>query len=600
MKPAPLFFVSLMSVGVPSLARAATFYVAPAGSGTTCTRAEPCALGTGAELATAGDTVILMDGTYREPLHPENSGRPDAWITFRADDCALPIIEGDGEAAVENENGEKPSGVASNTGSYLRFIGIVSRYWDSGFTNGWTGQGTTNSNGHIQYINCIGEGNGRTGMVLYSAPGITVRQCIAAHNGGNPTGSWSSGIQLYAVQGTPEDNIIERNISFENTDAERNTDGSGFIVDEHTLGATFINNIAFRNGGSCMRLTRSSNTRMIHFSCYHNGMNPNAYSPTNPGEFYFTDQQSRDTAIVVNSLIAASGTEMDPAAFMFPPESGLSNNVTVDSGATPFYSDPAGMHPDFRPPQAAAGQVENQGTMDWAPEVDIGFDPRCIVRRKPDVPYQQSWWEYSIDYDYIRSIGGVAQCFQPKRRTGGADVGAYELSGAPHTFAEPGSCVPGTADPDIIDPDPSPVPTPSPTGSNPPGNPVPPAPTQTSSAPAAAGGMSNGGGVTSGGVTAPPTTNSPDVLPAPVGVPNGSSGASPPSTPGTASPPVSAGGAAPVEVLPSSNEAAGCSLSTAKRGFGGRFELCWFLGAAGALWVWRRSSRCPELVKRTP
>ncbi len=423
-------------------ALAATYYVGPEGAGTTCTRTEPCALSTGAELAMAGDTVILLDGTYNEPLNPENSGTPDAWITFQADECALPIIEGPGEGILEYPSGEAPSGVASNSGTYLRFVGLVSRYWDSGFTNGWTGQGTTNSNGHFEYINCIGDGNGRTGMVLYSAPSVTIRECISTHNGGNPTGSWSSGIQLYAVQGTADDNIIERNVSFENTDAEKNSDGSGFIVDEDTRGATFINNLAFRNGGSCMRLTRSDNTRMINFTCYHNGLNPAAYSPTNPGEFYFTDSQSRSTGFVINSLAAASGSVADPAAFLFPPEGGLANNYTVDSGATPFYTDPEGTNPDFRPPASAAGMVENQGNASYAPYVDLGFDPKCIVRRNPNVPFQQSWWTHSVDYDYIRSIGGVAQCFRPKQRVGGVDIGAYELSGEPHVWATPGSCVP--------------------------------------------------------------------------------------------------------------------------------------------------------------
>lgn len=453
----PVLTASLLMASLASSAWGATYYVGPEGAGEVCTRAEPCALGTGAERAQAGDTVILLDGTYQEPLHPENSGTPDAWITFQADQCALPIIEGLGEAIMEVD-GVVPSGVASNTGSYLRFIGIVSRYWDSGFTNGWTGEGTTNSNGHIEYINCIGEGNGRTGFAMYSAGGLTVRECLSAHNGGSPTDSWSSGIQLYAVQGTPEENVVERSISFENTDAQKRSDGSGFIVDEHTQGASFINNIAFRNGGSCMRLTRSNNTRLIHFSCYHNGMNPEATGPTNPGEFYFTDQQSRDTAIVINTLAAASGTDADPAVFIFPPETGLSANLTVDSGAAPFFSAPEADHPDFRPPASAAAQLENQGTTNGAPSIDapsidapsldIGFDPKCIIRRDPGVPYQHSWWTHSIDYDYIRSIGGVGQCFHPKPRTGGPDIGAYELSGPPHTFSQPGSCIPDLTEPD--------------------------------------------------------------------------------------------------------------------------------------------------------
>jgi parallel beta-helix repeat protein len=434
----------LAMLSLASLAQAETYYVSPDGAGSVCTWAEPCALDTGAQNALAGDTVILMDGTYYTPLLPENSGTPEAWITFQADECALPIIEGPGEAIERDENNQLPSGVASNTGTYLRFIGIVSRYWSSGFTNGWTGEGTTNSNGHFEYINCIGEGNGRTGLVLYSAPHVLIRECISAHNGGSPTDSWSSGIQLYAVQGTPDDNIVERNVSFENVDAEKNNDGSGFIVDENCTGATFVNNIAFRNGGSCIRLTRSDNTRMINNSCYFNGQNPNANSPTNPGEIYWTDSQSRNTSTLINTLAAASGSSQDPLALMNPPSTGLSNNLTSDSGAPPFFTEPDGLNPDFRPPVSAAGSVENQGTASGAPQTDIGFDPRCIIRATPNVPFQQSWWTHSIDYDYIRSIGGVAQCFHPMTRTAGPDIGAYEMSGEPHTFSEPGSCLPST------------------------------------------------------------------------------------------------------------------------------------------------------------
>ena len=427
---------------------AVEYFVSPGGTGEACTRAAPCNIHTGATLAIAGDAVTLLDGIYKQGLSPQNSGTPDAWITFQADQCAVPIIEGDGEEAILNEEGDYPSGVYT-TGSYIRFVGIVSRYWDSGFTNVWTGEGTTNSNGHIEYINCIGDGNHRTAFAMYSAGNFTVRECIAAHSGGSTTHSWSSGIQMYAVQGTPEDNIVERSISFENYDAQKNNDGSGFIVDEYTTGATFLNNIGFGNGGSCMRLTRSSNTRMLHFSCYHNGQNPTPNSPTDPGEFYFTDQFSRDTATVMNTLAAASGTPANPRVFVHPPETGLVGNVTVDSGAAPFFSDPEGLYPDFRPPVDAGGLVENLGAAEAGATVDIGLDPQCVTKLDPDVPFRQPWWTHSVNYEYIRSIGGVAACFHPKQRTGGADVGAYELSGAPHEFTQPGSCEPIVVEPGL-------------------------------------------------------------------------------------------------------------------------------------------------------
>src|SRR5688572_21031684 len=105
---------------------AADYLAHPDGSGEDCTRALPCALGTAAMRAVAGDTVILMDGGYHQGLYPKNSGTADAWITFRADQCAVPILEGDGEQAMMDAEGYYPSGVFMSQATYLRFIGIVS------------------------------------------------------------------------------------------------------------------------------------------------------------------------------------------------------------------------------------------------------------------------------------------------------------------------------------------------------------------------------------------------------------------------------------------------------------------------------------------
>jgi len=514
-----------------SKAQAAYYYfVAPDGAGEECTRAAPCALSSAVERATAGATVILLDGVYAGGMFPQNSGTPEAWITFRADDCALPILEGEGEAAAMDEDGNTASGVYMNQATYLRFIGIVSRHWDSGFTNGWTGETTEGSNGHIEYINCIGDGNSRTAFAMYSARGFTVRECIAAHSGGSPTHSWSSGIQLYAVKGTPEENIVERSVSFENADNQKKNDGSGFIVDEETTGATFRSNIGFGNGGSCMRLTRS-NAVMVNFTCYHNGANPEANSPTNPGEFYWTDQQSRDGSLLMNTIAAASGSSTDPEALRNPPDASLLvTNLTVDSGETPFFTDPAGVNPDFRPPAAAAAQVENLGTAEGAPDVDIGFDPKCIIKADPGVPYQQSWWEHSIDYEYIRSIGGVAKCFHPKPRTGGPDLGAYELSGEPHAWSTPGSCVPG--------PDPVSDPLPPVTGGT-------------------------GGSSTGGTAGAPGTGTGGDI------VGTGGSGGAPPGAGGTGL--GAAAGSGPVG--PSQPAGCGCRLLPWQSGVSGAYPL---------------------------
>jgi hypothetical protein len=83
------------------------------------------------------------------------------------------------------------------------------------------------------------------------------------------------------------------------------------------------------------------------------------------------------------------------------------------------------------------------------PTTDIGFDPKCIVKRTPVMVGEVarvSTWQFDVDIDYIKSIGGVAKCFNPMMRSGTPDVGAYRAG--PVTTVMPGSCVP----PPIPDP----------------------------------------------------------------------------------------------------------------------------------------------------
>ncbi|MBV9948211.1 MAG: hypothetical protein JOZ69_15270, partial [Myxococcales bacterium] len=263
--PLSAFFAALAAA--PFAHAASSLYVSPTGTGVECSCDAPCALSTGALLAAAGDTVFLLDGTYTGPLSPANSGTPSAWITFQAAPGATPILDGSTQPA-------NATGVGSNTQTYLRFVGIVARNWSSGFSNGFTGQGTTNSNGHFQYVQCVADMNTRNGFVFNSAQGVLIQQNIVAHSGSSTTASWSSGIQLFEVQGTFQDNVVEQNVSFENADMQNHTDGSGFIVDQMCTGASFVNNIGFRNGGSCIRLTKSTNTYVINNTCFDDGLDP--------------------------------------------------------------------------------------------------------------------------------------------------------------------------------------------------------------------------------------------------------------------------------------------------------------------------------------
>ena len=121
---------------------------------------------TGAE---PGDTVWIRRGTYNGAVNFTGSGNAGAWITFRAYQGELPIIQGSGG-----------SGVSSSSAQYVRFVGVAVRnFSSSGFGNGWV-DNTGTSNGNLQFINCIADNNGINGIAFYNASGILIENSIIA------------------------------------------------------------------------------------------------------------------------------------------------------------------------------------------------------------------------------------------------------------------------------------------------------------------------------------------------------------------------------------------------------------------------------------
>jgi hypothetical protein len=408
-----------------AVASAATYYASPTGTGNTCSQATPCGLGSGINKMAGGDTLLLADGTYSGASVPTygfnitKSGTANAWTTIAAAPGALPVIVGAGPS--------NNTGLGASTGSYIQFIGIVVQKFNTGFANGWTGTGHVNdSNGNLRFINCIADGNGKNGIAFQSATGVLVRECIVAHNGGQADYA-SSGVDLFGAAGTYADNIVERNVSFENADIVDHSDGSGFIVDDVGTGATFVNNLGFRNGGSCIRLTQSTGTHIINNSCYADGMDTAAKNPASPGEIFFSSSVTQQGVLMVNNIAIATGTAQDQQAIFGAPSANVSNNYTKNDGTTSFWQDPAGTYPDYRL-KATASDLIDKGTASNAPSNDVGFDPKCLTKSVPSVIGVQPWYQYSIDYEYIRSLGGVAGCFKTAARSGTPDIGAYEYS----------------------------------------------------------------------------------------------------------------------------------------------------------------------------
>jgi parallel beta-helix repeat protein len=516
----PLYLSASLVLLFASSAHAATYYVSPTGVATEgCTRGTPCDLGAGVALATAGDTVILMDGVYDSPLYVNNTGTPDAWITFQADQCATPIIEGPGVGPTEML---QDSGVGSSVGEYLRFVGLVVRGWNIGFGNAWADgvESDAVSNGHWEIEHCISYSNGRTGFTFFSAEDFTLKHSISAHNGSSQVHSWSSGVTLFEASGNL---LVDGNISFENTDAERATDGSGFIVDEESNGAVFVNNIAFGNAGSCLRLTDSSGTVFINNTCYRNSQfGSRATGPSNPSELYFTNAgvTVQNVTFMNNVIVGTGEAPAGQQAVVNQPMSGWTNNV-VATGQVGYFVDPTGTNPSFLPAPGDMALVGTAQSGNDVPASDIGLDPKCIVRRTPVMVGQvaaESWWAYDVDIDYIQSIGGVAACFNPATRSNPADIGAYQAGAV--TTVEPGSCVPP----------PEPEPEPEPIGG-------------AGGVGGVGGGSSSAGGSGIGGSASGGSAGGGSAGGSSTGGVGGSSGAGAPSVPGTTTAETPAGGA---------------------------------------------------------
>ncbi|HET9931555.1 MAG TPA: right-handed parallel beta-helix repeat-containing protein [Polyangiaceae bacterium] len=415
------------------LAHADTIYVSPTGSGDGTSAASPTTIPTASMNAKAGDTVILAGGVYHDRIMPANKGTSSAWITFKAADGALPIIE----------NTADGTGAGSDDTEYVIFDGIATRHnLKLGFSNkyidycGGTSQagGSQTSNGHFKYLNVIAEGSGVSGIGTFCATDVTIQNAIVAHNGLGE--SWTSGVNLYGTYGGPSVNTIKNVVSFENIDISKDkSDGSGFIMDVGTKGALFQNNIAFRNGGSCFRITNSNNAQMINNTCWDNAQFDTQYAD----EIFFSTNGDSSGAIIRNNIIvphsgkaAVGGTNSGSVA----KDSCL---ILAAGAATPFFTSTA--NGDFTLTSGATDLI-NKGATSGAPTTDIGFDPKCIkpgTSSPNDYPIctgtegvknscasKATWFKYKIDYDYIASIGGIKACFQPGMRMGNPDIGAYE------------------------------------------------------------------------------------------------------------------------------------------------------------------------------
>src|SRR4029079_12054005 len=189
---------------------------------------------------------------------------------------------------------------------------------------------------------------------------------------------------------------------------------------------------------------KSSGTRFVNNTCYRNSQfGSMATGPTNPDELYFTNAGVTIQGVTFTNNVIV-GTGQAPAGsqpIQNMPTSGWSNNV-VTTGTPTFFTAPTGTNPSFVPASNDTMLTGKGATGSAVPTTDSGLDPKCLVKRTPVMVGQVarvSTWQYDVDIDYIKSIGGVAKCFNPKTRSGTPDIGAYRPGTV--TTTTPGSCV---------------------------------------------------------------------------------------------------------------------------------------------------------------
>lgn len=98
-------------------------------------------LGKAANVASAGDVVLIQAGIYYEDVRPVHSGVPDKYITYQN--------AGDGEVIIDAQEGKRAGCIEIDNQSYLQFIGLTVRGANSSLTWPRAGISMTNGTSHI-------------------------------------------------------------------------------------------------------------------------------------------------------------------------------------------------------------------------------------------------------------------------------------------------------------------------------------------------------------------------------------------------------------------------------------------------------------------
>jgi hypothetical protein len=212
-----------------------TYYVSPSGNDAYSGTTEGSAWGTfnhAWKFLYPGDTLILLDGVYRQTLNPNvRNGQPGLPITIRA--------KNDGKAIIDGEHVRMPVKLGDTwpgpIGEYFVIEGIVAKnssymvygIWGSHNilrrVSGYNAN--TDTNAHVFAISgygkynliedCVAAGTGRKMVVVHLGEFNTVRRCFADWRQWDgrewhDCWPWGDGIEIYNAS----NNIIENSIAY--------------------------------------------------------------------------------------------------------------------------------------------------------------------------------------------------------------------------------------------------------------------------------------------------------------------------------------------------------------------------------------------------
>jgi parallel beta-helix repeat protein len=186
-----------------------------------------CSIGRGADAASAGNTVRVLNGTYAETVKPQNSGSAGSPITFSA------------------APGVTVTGKVDATGDAFRIISLNYITID-----GFTVTGTADSGINVEFSSYITVSNNH---VSYSGTGGTA-----------PAGSMP-GIYFY----TSTDSTINGNTTDHNTDSGIKLSGACTRITINN-NVTFANAVVLQRQANGIMLNASSNNTVEHNISYNN------------------------------------------------------------------------------------------------------------------------------------------------------------------------------------------------------------------------------------------------------------------------------------------------------------------------------------------